>query len=156
MIESGENLSFFDEPLHAALVTRTPPREQLERDALLELIVGAFREIHCSHPTPADLAENAVRAETRRRVSAWLRERRAVIEQGSELRGGNLERRHALSADQKVLQLLAERGVVGAAPHEKRLALLGTEIERVVGRLEEAPPSSCARHVAHLTITDVS
>ena len=44
----------------SATSSARPPRDELDRDLLLKLVVGAAREVHDAHAAPADLREQLV------------------------------------------------------------------------------------------------
>jgi hypothetical protein len=126
MIQGGENLTFRAKPPERRRRQRTVG--YLDRDALAILVVGALGEIHHTHATAADLADDAIGAETiadqrsrrlggdctesarKQPVERRLRDRPAVDEHGGRLIQGC----GALGGVDKSVDLIAQPPVAAA------------------------------------------
>ena len=125
MVERREDLPLNAESLDVerGIEART---EQLHRDLLVELTVGALGGKDARHAPAANLADNAPGAEAAPGLERWHRgEERA----GHLGRGGREERARCSMGAQEPLDLGLERGVAGGGPVDVGVLLLVRQVE---------------------------
>jgi len=127
-----------------------PNPEELERDLLPVLIVGALGEVDGSHAAVPDLAEEAVGADQRTR-GGRVGFNGQVGEQGrGELDRRRLEECRRIGACEQRRYFDTEGLVTGARMLDVGGALFGCQVERPIENLEDLPPpcgGSCTRGV---------
>ena len=133
VVQLREDLALAPEPAQQ-LGRGEVGRDELDRDAMLELPVGALGEVHGAHPALADDVEEAVRAE----LPARQRRRRpARVGEGAfeRLRGD----RRVVGRQQRG-HFVVEAGVLAAGCRQKRVALGGGPLQGFVQQRFDSVP----------------
>ncbi len=143
VLQPRENLPLAEEAAEN-LAAEWPAANELERDVLLELAVGAIGQEHPAHAAVADLADHAVRPDAVAGLFPFLGldlRRRGVDQARGVDHRRRLEEllRVGVGGDES-LDLRAEHGVAGARAIEHRGAGRRLEVQHLVqDRLDAGP-----------------
>ena len=148
MIEPGENLPLLEEPADRTIIPDAPSPQQLERNRLLVLVVGAFGEEYGAHAAAAELADDAVRADRRARDGfvgiGW----ELAQDRHGKFRRGSIQKGRRVGVRQKRCDGGTQLGCSLAGLFDVGGPLVGSQLERAVDDFEDLPPprgQSCTR-----------